>query len=85
MSLHRTVEEAREWFEVTGQTVTQWAQDHGFPASVIYALLSGRTRGRRGKAHRAAVALGLKPDIRTVEAPASGCPPPPASRLERAP
>jgi gp16 family phage-associated protein len=85
MSLHRTVEEAREWFEVTGQTVTQWAQDHGFPASVVYALLSGRTRGRRGKAHRAAVALGLKPDIRTIETPGTGRLLTSASRLERAP
>ena len=59
----RTVEEARAWFERTGQTVTQWAQDHGFSASVVYALLSGRARGRRGNAHRAAVALGIKPKI----------------------
>jgi gp16 family phage-associated protein len=63
MSPARSVQEAREWFEVTGLTVTQWAHDHGFPPSVVYALLSGRTRGRRGHAHRAAVALGLKPNV----------------------
>lgn len=65
MSVVRTVAEAREWFEVTGQTVTQWSLDHGFSPSVVYALLSGRTRGRRGDAHRAAVVLGLKPDVAT--------------------
>ncbi len=71
MSRARTVEEARAWFEGTGQTVTQWAEDHGFSASVVYALLSGRTRGRRGDAHRAAVALGLKPKIASTTAPRS--------------
>ncbi len=72
MSPHRTVQETRDWFEVTGQTVTQWAHDNGFPVSVVYALLSGRTRGRRGVAHQAAVALGLKPDIRLVDDPPAG-------------
>jgi gp16 family phage-associated protein len=68
MQRARTAEEARAWFEGTGQTVTQWAQDHGFSASVVYALLSGRTRGRRGDAHRAAIALGLKPKIASISA-----------------
>ena len=71
MSL-RTVEETREWFEVTGQTVTQWARDNGFSASVVYALLSRRTLGRRGNAHRAAVALRLKPDISPFDRPSEG-------------
>jgi gp16 family phage-associated protein len=60
MPLARTREEARAWFEATGITVRDWSADHGFPASVVYALLNGRTRGRRGIAHSAAVALGLK-------------------------
>jgi hypothetical protein len=30
----------------------------------VYALLSGRTKGRRGDAHRAALALGLKRPVR---------------------
>lgn len=63
MSRARTVQEAREWFELSGQTVTQWSRDHGFRPEVVYSLLAGRTRGRRGDAHRAAVALGLKPQI----------------------
>lgn len=57
----RTPEEAVTWFRRTGTSVTEWAAEHGFEPSVIYALLNRRTRGHRGKAHRAAIALGLKP------------------------
>ena len=46
--------------------MSDWAKDQGLPVSVVYALLSGRTRGRRGKAHRAAVALGMKPNIEVL-------------------
>jgi len=41
-------------------TITQWACGHGFKPSVVLSLLSGRTKGRRGEAYRAAVALGLR-------------------------
>lgn len=56
----RTVREAREWLERHGVTASEWARAHGFEPSIVFALLSGRTHGRRGQAHRAAVALGLK-------------------------
>lgn len=56
----RTREQANEWFRETGTPVAEWAKSHGFAPEVVYALLNGRTRGRRGKAHSAAVALGLK-------------------------
>lgn len=58
--LRRTREEALAWFDASGTPVTSWAQANGFAPSVVYALLAGRTKGRRGEAHRAAVALGLK-------------------------
>lgn len=64
----RTLAEAREWFELSGETVSAWAKSHGFQPSVVYALLSGRTRGRRGDAHRAAIALGIKRGIERLEA-----------------
>jgi gp16 family phage-associated protein len=63
----RTVAEARRWFELTGEPVSAWARAHGFQPAVVYALLSGRTRGRRGHAHRAAVALGIKRGIERGE------------------
>ena len=56
----RTPEQATEWFRATGTPVTAWARAHGFAPAVVYALLNGRTRGFRGTAHHAAVALGLK-------------------------
>lgn len=56
----KSPEEAREWFERHGVPVTDWARAHGFDPAVVFALLSGRTRGRRGMAHHAAIALGLK-------------------------
>ena len=68
MQRARTVDEVRDLFEMNGQTVAQWAKDHGFSAPVVYALLSGRTRGRRGEAHRAAIALGLKRPVTAMVA-----------------
>lgn len=52
--------EVKSWFDASGTTVTDWAKAHGFPREIVYALLSGRIRGRRGMAHEAAVALRLK-------------------------
>jgi len=59
----RTRQEALTWFQDSGETVAEWALSNGFPPAVVYSLLAGRTKGRRGQAHRAAVALGLKPDV----------------------
>lgn len=55
-----TLDEVKQWFFREGLPVNQWARAHGFPPETVYALLAGRTVGRRGQAHRAAVALGLK-------------------------
>ena len=63
----RTREQARQWFEISGLKVSDWAKEHGFPAAAVYALLAGRTRGRHGESHRAAVALRLKPEISEFE------------------
>lgn len=56
----RTVDEARAWLDRHGVSVSEWARAHGFQPPVVFAVLSGRTRGRRGQAHRVAVALQLK-------------------------
>lgn len=58
----RSREEIRSEFERQGLTVKCWALHHGFEPSEVYAMLAGRTRGRRGRAHDLAVALGLKAD-----------------------
>lgn len=56
----RTLEQVKESFEAEGTTYCSWADAHGFSAQTVYAVLSGRAKGRRGEAHRIAVALGIK-------------------------
>jgi len=56
----RTPAEVRSWFERTGTSISDWCKDKGLPAPVVYSLLSGRSRGRRGVAHVAALELGIK-------------------------
>jgi len=56
----RTLAEVRDWFFDEGLTVSDWARQHGLRPDAVYALLAGRTRGKRGQAHRVALALGLK-------------------------
>ena len=56
----RTAADVRKDFFARGETVTGWASRHGFERHAVYAVLSGRTVGRRGAAHRIAVALGIK-------------------------
>jgi len=51
----------KEQFRVRGVTIRSWAEENGFDAPLVYALLGGRLQGVRGRAHEAAVALGLKP------------------------
>jgi gp16 family phage-associated protein len=57
----REPEEIRAWLDRHGVSVTQWARCHGLKPAVVAALLSGRTRGKRGAAHQAAIRLGLRP------------------------
>ena len=50
----------RRRFYSQGKTVTDWAREHGFDVHLVYGVLNGRLRARRGESHRIAVALGLK-------------------------
>ena len=56
----KTPAQVRKEFEDKGLSVTQWAMSHGIPPSVVNDLLRGQTKGKRGMAHKAAVALGMK-------------------------
>ena len=56
----KTRQEVLADFEARGKTVTDWAVAHGYRRESVYAVLSGRTRGRRGAAHQIALALGIK-------------------------
>lgn len=53
--------ELRESFRSRGESIRDWAARNNFEPGLVYAVISGRIRGDRGKAHYVAVALGLKP------------------------
>ena len=54
-------DELRESFRARGESIRDWAARNNFQPGLVYAVISGRIRGDRGKAHYVAVALGLKP------------------------
>lgn len=44
----------------SGISVAQWATANSLNVMIVYGVLSGRRKGSRGEAHRAAILLGLK-------------------------
>lgn len=50
----------REICEVNGTSVAEWARARGFAPALVYRVLRGETKARRGQTHEIAVALGLK-------------------------
>jgi gp16 family phage-associated protein len=61
----RSATEARQWMHAEGLSVAAWAADRGFPAALVYAVISGRRKCLRGQSHRIAQALGMKPPTPT--------------------
>lgn len=55
-----------------GTTLTQWANLHGFPRRDVYDVLNGVSKGRFGRAHDIAVALGMKVPEEEGSTPAAG-------------
>lgn len=56
----KTAAQVRAEFEASGTAVSDWAAKHGFKPSLVFEVLEGRVKGKRGKGHRIAVLLGLK-------------------------
>jgi gp16 family phage-associated protein len=56
----RTAKEARSWFDENGISIAEWCRKNGVERHTVIDLLHERLKGRRGKAHKAAVALGMK-------------------------
>ncbi|MFC0155078.1 DNA-binding protein [Xanthomonas dyei] len=56
----RSPDQARQWLEANGITVSAFARQNGVDRSVVHDLLRGRSQGKYGESHKAAVALGLK-------------------------
>lgn len=52
--------QVRSLFEMDGISVAEWSRQHGFPAALVYRILRGEAKCRRGETHRIAIALGIK-------------------------
>jgi gp16 family phage-associated protein len=59
----KTAEEVRADLVRRGKSVRQVAKEIGVSERIIFELLRGRIKGRRGQAHRAAVLLGMKDGV----------------------
>ena len=59
----RTPKEVRADLDRQGIAVAAMARQIGTPVQTVRDLLSGKAKGRRGIAHRAAVLLGLKDGV----------------------
>lgn len=58
-----TLRQARQQLDARGESVADFARRHGIKPAAVYHVLYGIKKGRRGEAHRAAVALGVKAGI----------------------
>lgn len=56
----RTREQVKADLEAQGVSASEWARKNGFPPLAVHQVLSGFAKGKRGQAHRIAVALGIK-------------------------
>lgn len=52
--------EVRNLFESNGISVAEWSRVHGFQVALVYRILRGEAKCRRGETHRIAIALGMK-------------------------
>lgn len=59
----KTPEQVRADFERRGINVSQWAREHGLKRQAVCDVLSGKSKGKRGDAHKAAVLLGIKDGV----------------------
>lgn len=48
-------------FEREGRTFSDWAESRGYHRQDVYRVVNGLVKAKRGKSHRIAVELGLKP------------------------
>ena len=55
-----TSSDVRSIFESNGISVAQWSREHGFQSALVYRVLNGGAKCRRGETHKIAIALGIK-------------------------
>lgn len=56
----RTAKEARQWLSEQGLSITEFARQHALDRMDVADVLRGKRVGNHGKAHDAAVLLGMK-------------------------
>jgi gp16 family phage-associated protein len=61
--MSKPAEEVRADFERRGINVSKWARERGLSRQAVQSVLAGKTKGKRGDAHRAAVLLGIKEGV----------------------
>jgi gp16 family phage-associated protein len=59
----KTAADVRADLDRRGKTIRDVAREIGVSDRVVYELLRGRFKGRRGQSHRAAVVLGMKDGV----------------------
>lgn len=66
-------EQVKQRLRMQGITITQWAEARGYPRQEVYRVLNGQNKGRFGRGHEIAVALGMKPPIDQSTGDTTGC------------
>lgn len=56
----KSISDVKAELAARGIGISEWAEEHGFPAELVYKVVSGKRKGMRGQSHNIAVALGLK-------------------------
>lgn len=57
----KTPDEVKADFLARGLTISGWARSNGYKPREVSLVLNGQVKGRYGKGHDIAVALGIKP------------------------
>jgi gp16 family phage-associated protein len=71
----RTPEQARQWLRDNGISASEFARQNNLSLDAVKDVLGGRSKANIGKAHLAAVALGIKrnPEIPALSPKSTRC------------
>lgn len=61
--LLKTPFEAKAELVRQGVNVRQWSRENDLSERIVYGVLRGEKKGRRGASHKAAVLLGIKDGV----------------------
>ncbi|WP_049044378.1 DNA-binding protein [Acinetobacter bereziniae] len=62
----KTPEQVKKEFLDNGIPVSDWAAKNNFVPQEVYKVLNGQSKGNFGRAHKIAVALGLKKESKVT-------------------